>query len=133
MKHDRRMYLSLFWLLLGAVLFVCGAMEVIDSYWSGMGGGLLGVGIIQLVRYLRYYNNETYKSKVDVEVNDERNKFIALRAWAWAGFWYVIAGAVGSIAFQVLGKPELATMAGGSVCLLMVLHWVCRIYLRRKY
>lgn len=130
---QRRWIASVVEIALGLVLTVCGALGLVDTYWSGMGGGLLGVGIIQLVRYLRYYNNETYKSKVDVEVNDERNKFIALRAWAWAGFWYVIAGAVGSIAFQVLGKPELATMAGGSVCLLMVLHWVCRIYLRRKY
>lgn len=130
---NRRWIASVVEIALGLVLTVCGALGVVDTYWSGMGGGLLGVGIIQLVRYLRYYNNETYKSKVDVEVNDERNKFIALRAWAWAGFWYVIAGAVGSIAFQVLGKPELATMAGGSVCLLMAFCWISRIYLRRKY
>lgn len=130
---QRRWIASVVEIALGLVLTVCGALGVVDTYWSGMGGGLLGVGIIQLVRYLRYYNNETYKSKVDVEVNDERNKFIALRAWAWAGFWYVMAGAVGSIAFQVLGKPELATMAGGSVCLLMAFCWISRIYLRRKY
>lgn len=130
---QRRWIASVVEIALGLVLTVCGALGLVDTYWSGMGGGLLGVGIIQLVRYLRYYNNETYKSKVDVEVNDERNKFIALRAWAWAGFWYVMAGAVGSIAFQVLGKPELATMAGGSVCLLMAFCWISRIYLRRKY
>ena len=130
---QRRWIASVVEIALGLVLTVCGALGVVDTYWSGMGGGLLGVGIIQLVRYLRYYNNETYKSKVDVEVNDERNKFIALRAWAWAGFWYVMAGAAGSIAFQVLGKPELATMAGGSVCLLMAFCWISRIYLRRKY
>ena len=130
---NRRWIASVVEIALGLVLTVCGALGLVDTYWSGMGGGLLGVGIIQLVRYLRYYNNETYKSKVDVEVNDERNKFIALRAWAWAGFWYVMAGAVGSIAFQVLGKPELATMAGGSVCLLMAFCWISRIYLRRKY
>ena len=130
---NRRWIASVVEMALGLVLSVCGALGIVDTYWSGMGGGLLGVGVIQLVRYLRYYKNVEYKNKVDIEVNDERNKFIALRAWAWAGFWYVIAGAVGSIAFQVLGKPELATMAGGSVCLLMVLHWVCRIYLRRKY
>ena len=132
MKNKRWMA-SVVEIALGLVLTVCGALGVVDSYWSGMGGGLLGVGIIQLVRYLRYYNNETYKNKVDIEVNDERNKFIALRAWAWAGFLYVMAGAVASIALQMLGKPELATLAGGSVCLLMVFHWISRIYLRKKY
>ena len=130
---NRRWIASVVEIALGLVLTVCGALGVVDTYWSGMGGGLLGVGIIQLVRYIRYYNNETYKSKVDVEVNDERNKFIALRAWAWAGFLYVMAGAVGSIALHLLGKPELATMAGCSVCLLMAFYWMSRIYLRRKY
>ena len=130
---NRRWIASVVEIALGLVLTVCGVLNIVDTYWSGMGGGLLGVGLIQLARYIRYYNNESYKSKVDVEVNDERNKFIALRAWAWAGFWYVMAGAVGSIVLQMLGKRELATMAGGSVCLLMVLHWGCRIYLRKKY
>lgn len=130
---NRRWIASVVEIALGLVLTVCGALGLVDTYWSGMGGGLLGVGVIQLVRYLRYYSNETYKSKVDVEVNDERNKFIALRAWAWAGFLYVMAGAVASIVFQILGKPELATMAGGSVCLLMAFCWISRIYLRRKY
>ena len=130
---QKRWIASVVEIVLGLVLTVCGVLNIVDTYWSGMGGGLLGVGLIWLARYIRYYNNESYKSKVDVEVNDERNKFIALRAWAWAGFWYVMAGAVGSIVLQMLGKRELATMAGGSVCLLMVLHWGCRIYLRRKY
>ena len=130
---QKRWIASVVEIVLGLVLTVCGVLNIVDTYWSGMGGGLLGVGLIQLARYIRYYNNESYKSKVDVEVNDERNKFIALRAWAWAGFWYVMAGAVGSIVLQMLGKRELATMAGGSVCLLMVLHWGCRIYLRKKY
>ena len=75
---NRRWIASVVEIALGLVLTVCGALGVVDTYWSGMGGGLLGVGVIQLVRYLRYYSNETYKSKVDVEVNDERNKFIAL-------------------------------------------------------
>ena len=130
---NRRWIASVVEIALGLVLTVCGALGLVDTYWSGMGGGLLGVGIIQLVRYLRYYNNETYKSKVDVEVNDERNKFIALRAWAWAGYLYVLAGAVASIALQLLGKPELATFSGGSVCLLMIFCWGSRIYLRKKY
>ena len=130
---NRRWIASVVEMALGLVLSVCGALGIVDTYWSGMGGGLLGVGVIQLVRYLRYYKNVEYKNKVDIEVNDERNKFIALRAWAWAGYLYVLAGAVASIAFQLMGKPELATMAGGSVCLLMIFHWGSRIYLRKKY
>ena len=82
---NRRWIASVVEIALGLVLSVCGVLGVVDTYWSGMGGGLLGVGIIQLVRYFRYHQSEDYKNKVDVELNDERNKFIALRAWAWAG------------------------------------------------
>ena len=130
---NRRWIASVVEMALGLVLSVCGALGIVDTYWSGMGGGLLGVGVIQLVRYLRYYKNVEYKNKVDIEVNDERNKFIALRAWAWAGYLYVLAGAVCSIAFQLMGKPELATFSGGSDWLLMIFYWGSRIYLRKKY
>ncbi len=130
---QKRWIASVVEIALGLVLTVCGIAGLVDSYWSGMGGGLLGVGVIQLVRYLRYYNNEIYKSKVDVQLNDERNQFIALRAWAWAGYLFVLTAGVGSIALQLLGKQELATMAGGSVCLLVLFHWGSRIYLRKKY
>ena len=61
MKYDRRMVLSIFWVLLGAALFICGTLEIVDSYWSGMGGGFLGVGIVQLIRHIRYRKNEEYR------------------------------------------------------------------------
>lgn len=130
---QKRWIASVVEIALGLVLTVCGGLGLVDTYWSGMGGGLLGVGVIQLVRYFRYYNSVDYKNKVDVEVNDERNKFIALRAWAWAGYLYVLAGAVASIVFQMFGKTDLATLSGGSVCLLMLFYWGSRIYLRKKY
>ena len=60
---NRRWIASVVEIALGLVLTVCGALGVVDTYWSGMGGGLLGVGVIQLVRYLRYYHNTEYDSR----------------------------------------------------------------------
>ena len=133
MKHDRRMYLSLFWLLLGAVLFVCGAMEVIDSYWSGMGGGFLAVGILQLIRHIRYRKNEEYREKVDVATGDERNRFLTGKAWAWAGYLFVIITAVAVIVLHAVGQEQLGRMAAYAECLLLVLYWICYLILRKKY
>ena len=132
MKYDRRMYLSLFWILVGAALFVCGAMEWIDSYWSGMGGGFLGVGIVQLARHIRYRKNEEYREKVDVANGDERNRYIAGKAWAWAGYLFVIAAALFSLILQILGEELLSTAAGFAVFLMILLYWGSYFLLRRK-
>lgn len=133
MKYDRRMILSVFWLVLGAALFVCGAMELVDSYWSGMGGGFLGVGIVQLIRHIRYRTNEDYRERVDISLQDERNKFLTGRAWAWAGYLFVLVCAVAVIVLRVLGQPELSAAAGMALCLLLVLHWGSYLVLKRKY
>ena len=133
MKYDRRMYLSLFWILVGAALFVCGAREWIDSYWSGMGGGFLAVGILQLIRHIRYRKDEDYREKVDVETNDERNRFLAGKAWAWAGYLFVMVSGVATIALKVMGQDQWSLAASYALCLLLVLYWGSYLVLKRKY
>ena len=133
MKYDRRMYLSLFWILVGAALFVCGAMEWIDSYWSGMGGGFLAVGILQTVRHIRYRKNEDYREKVDVASNDERNRFLTGKAWAWAGYLFVMVSGVATIALKVMGQDQWSLAASYALCLLLVLYWGSYLVLKRKY
>ena len=133
MKYDRRMYLSLFWILVGAALFVCGAMEWIDSYWSGMGGGFLAVGILQLIRHIRYRKNEDYREKVDVASSDERNRFLTGKAWAWAGYLFVLVSGVATIALKVMGQDQWSLAASYALCLLLVLYWGSYLVLKRKY
>ena len=133
MKDDRRMYLSLFWVLLGAALFVCSAMEIVDSYWSGMGGGFLGVGIVQLARHIRYRKNEEYREKVDVANGDERNRYIAGKAWAWAGYLFVLVSGVATIALKVMGLDQWSLAASYALCLLLLLYWISYLVLKRKY
>ena len=129
----KRMILSIFWLILGVSLFGAALAGLLDEFWSGMGGGLMAVGILQLWRQFRYHTNETYREAVDTANSDERNKFLATKAWAWAGYWFVMVGALGTIAFKLLGQEQLSTFCGFSVCVLMVLYWVNWLWLRRKY
>ena len=133
MKYDRRMVLSIFWVLLGAALFICGTLEIVDSYWSGMGGGLLAVGGLQVYRQLKYRRNEEYREKVDIALQDERNHFIRGKAWAWAGYLFVIITAVGSLILRFAGKSELADMAACGMALLVFLYWASYMALKRKY
>ncbi len=119
--------------VLGISLIVLGCLEKVDSFWSGMGGALIAVGAMRLVQSLRYQKNEEYREKVDTELADERNQFIRNKAWAWAGYIFVLIAAVCCIVLKVMGQELLSTVASTAVCLVLVLYWVSFLILRKKY
>ena len=129
----RNKYISIIWIALGAALIVCGAAGILDEYWSGMGGAFIAVGAVRILRHVRISKNEVYREKIETESKDERNRFLAGKAWAWAGYLFVIIAAAASIVLRIAGKNELTLMASGSVCLMIVLYWGSYFYLRRKY
>ena len=106
---------------------------LIGDYWSGMGGGFIGVGIAQLVRNIRYLSNDSYREKVDTANADERNRYLSMKAWSWAGYLFVMAAAVATVVFQLLGKQELSMAAGFGVALIVLFYWVSYLFLQKKY
>ena len=133
MKFNKRLIANITEIVVGVILTVCGAVGILDSYWSGMGSALIIVGGLMMIRQIRYSTNDKYKESVDVEIQDERNKFLRIKAWSWAGYFSVLIGAVGSIVLRILGQNQLSQFAGFSVCLLMVLYWVSYWILKKKY
>ncbi|MBE6824622.1 MAG: hypothetical protein E7513_04685 [Ruminococcaceae bacterium] len=132
-KAMRRMFLSIAWIIVGAVIFVLGIIGTLDEFWSGFGGALLAVGTLQLIRHIRYRINEEYKEKVDVQVNDERNKFLSSQAWAWTGYIFILCAAAGAITFSVMGKYELCYLCATAISLMVVIYFVAYMILKRKY
>lgn len=130
---SKRIYMSVFWVALGGVLAALERMGRIEEFWGSMGFALVIIGLLQIVRFVRYQRNADYREKVDVENKDERNRFLANKAWAWAGYWFVLIGAVGTIVFKLMGKDELMMFSSGSVCLMLLLYWGCYMMLKRKY
>jgi hypothetical protein len=133
MGKNYRFFLSFVWIVLGAALAVCGGTGLIEDFWSSMGLALVIVGILQVIRNIRYRTNEDYREKFDTASKDERNRFIANKAWAWAGYLFVMVAAVGSIVFKLMGREDLMMLASGSVCLIMLLYWGSWMVLRKKY
>lgn len=133
MKLNKRLIANIAEILIGVALIVCGNAGIIDEFWSGMGTALVIVGALMLVRQIRYSTNETYKENVDVEVNDERNKYLRIKAWSWAGYLFVLIGAFGAIILKIVGLDQYVSFASGSVCLIMVLYWISYWILSRKY
>ena len=129
----RRMIPLIIYMVLGLVLFGLGFAGIIDEFWSGMGGGLLAVGIVRTVQLLRIKKDNTYREKVETEAKDERNRFIRNKAWAWAGYLFILIAAVAVIVLKLAGQELLCMAASGAVCLLLILYWVAYFILKRKY
>ena len=130
---NKRFIASIVEIIIGFVLIACSIYGVVDEYWNGMGVALLVVGVVFLIRQFRYKTNDEYREKYDVERSDERNRYISGKAWAWAGYLFVMIAALASIMLKLVGKEELMLMASGSVCLIIILYWISYMILRKKY
>ncbi len=132
--NNKRLALSIFWVVLGLTLIVLSVTEVLDSsVYAGMGGALTTVGALQTLRIVRSRKDEGYREKVDTEVSDERNRFLREKSWAWTGYIVVMAEALGSVAAMILGQRSIQMMLSYSVCLLLVVYWIVYIVLSKKY
>ena len=133
MKNNKRLIANIVEVVIGFILVLCSYFGLLDEYWSGMGTALIFVGVIMLLRMIRYNTNNEYKEKVDIEIKDERNSFLRVKAWAIAGYLFVMIGAIASIALKVMGNDAYSTLSGCAVCLIMVLYWISYCVLKRKY
>ena len=77
MKYSKKIFLSLFWIVLGAILTAMYFLGKLPEFYNSFGFALVIVGILQLIRHIRYAKNKEYREKVDTLQNDERNKFIS--------------------------------------------------------
>ena len=133
MKGNKRLIASVAEIIFGFILSALSFTGMIDEYWGGMGTALVIVGGIFLCCQIKYKTNNEYQQSVDVEVNDERNKFISMKAWSWAGYFFVIIAAAASIILKVIGLDEYVSFASGSVCLIIILYWLSYLVIRKKY
>ena len=132
--NNKKLLLSIFWMILGAVLLGLSVTEVLDSsMYAGMGGALITVGALQTVQNLRYRKDPEYREKVDTEANDERNSFLRMKSWSWTGCIVVLAEGFGSVAAMVLGKRELQLTLACSVWLIMVVNSICFFIISKKH
>lgn len=133
MYDNKRLFLSIFWVILGAVLLILAVTEKLDSLYAGMGGGLLVVGALQIARNLRYRRDPAYREKIDTEVSDERNRFLRMKSWSWAGYITVIAEGIAAVVAAVRGQETVQMVLSYSVCLLIGAYYISYLVLSRKY
>ena len=130
---NRDMIFGAIWLLLGLALTALTGLVKLDEFWSGMGSALMVVGIVRLLRGYRLSRSEAYREKREVAETDERLHFIRNKAWAWAGYLFIIICALSTIVFRLLGQDLLCIASGGAVCLMLILFWISFFVLKKKY
>ena len=133
MKNNRKILSYIIYLIFGMILWILGMFEVVDEFWSGMGSAFVLIGILRLVRMYRYKNDETYREKVEIETTDERNRFIRNKAWAWAGYLFILMTACSVIILKIMGQELLSMAASYGVCLMLILYYISYLILRKKY
>lgn len=134
MYDNKRLFLSVFWVILGAVLLALSVAEVLDSsLYAGMGGALIAVGALQIARNLRYRRDGAYREKIDTEVNDERNRFLRMKSWSWAGYITVLAEGIACVAAMVMKQETVQLVLAYSVCLLVGAYYFSYLILSKKY
>ena len=129
----KNIVINILWMIIGIGLTVLSIFEKTDSFWSGVGASFLVVGVVNLLRMYRINKNDAYKEKIELELNDERNRYIRSKAWAWAGYLFVMIAAVGSIVLRILKMNTLSIACGLAVLLMIVLFWISYYMLGKKY
>ncbi len=130
---EKRMIFSIVWLVMGAILLALAFAGKVDEFWNSFGFALAIVGALQLLRFHRFNKNPAYREAVEIAESDERNHFIRNKAWAWAGYIFVLTMAIAVIAFRVMGYDQLSYFASMTICFMLILYWVAYMILRKKY
>ena len=86
-----------------------------------------------MFRNVKYHTNKNYREQIDVQNNDERNRYLSMKAWSWSGYLFVVIAAVCTVAFKIAGKEDMMMLCSGGVCLLVLLYWISYVILRKKY
>lgn len=133
-NNQIRTLLSIFWIILGIVLLTLSVLGILNNtLFGGMGGALIAVGCLQLYRHIKYSRDKDYKEKIDIEISDERNRYLRLKSWAWAGYITVLVEAIASVVAYISKQELIGQMLCYSICLITFTYWLSYMILSRKY
>ena len=103
------------------------------SVLTGIGSGILAVGLVQLFRAVRIEQDPELKKRVETASKDERYAFISMKAKEAAFVIYLIIAGVISMAALILGYESLGMTAAISICLLVILYTIMFRIMAKKY
>lgn len=102
---------AIMYIVIGIAAIISKMLHIIDNdALFDVGSAFVLIGIIQLVRNIRYKTNNEYKKKIDIQNSDERNIYIANKAWGFTGKITIILLAVASIVLRIMQYEIVANV-----------------------
>lgn len=132
--NKKKLALSIMWIVLGVAFLTLSITGICDdSIFAGIGGGWIGVGLVQVIRNRRYNTNEEYKEKIDIESTDERNRFIRMKAWSLAGYLFILISGITCMGLMIAELTVYGQIVCYCMCAVLCLYWISYMILQKKY
>ena len=134
-KLRKRLYIAIAYMALGIVLTLVAFITKTDNQFiSAFGIGLLINSILRLRQYHRITRDENSIKQQQIAETDERNRMLLEKARSWAFYLYIMLTGTVLIILAILGiQDTLVQMIAYSICLLVILYWICYHILKGQY
>lgn len=135
MMKNKRFIIYVIEIVIGIIIEMLAFSGITSdpSVLTGIGSGILAVGLVQLFRAVRIEQDPELKKRVETASKDERYAFISMKAKEAAFVIYLIIAGVISMAALILGYESLGMTAAMSICLLVILYTIMFRIMAKKY
>ena len=129
-----RLYLGISYIVLGIILIVVSFFTNSNNdFMSSFGLVLAVLGVVRIRNYFIITKNEDTVRKQKIIETDERTISIIHKAKSATFTIYISILAATIIILSIMNMHEIAKLLSYSVCLLVVIYWVCYfIYQKRS-
>jgi len=86
--------------------------EFVRGFYTGTGGGLIAAAIITIIKNYRLLKNEDKRRERALYENDERNRLIGMKCWAYSGYAMFLLLYVGILVSGFINILILKTLLG---------------------
>lgn len=114
--------------LLSLAVMALGGQDMV--FYGSLGAGLMAGGILSVRRNRRYLKDPALRKRQEVAENDERNRLLGLRCWAYSGYTMFLLLYVGILVSGFVDRTAamvLLTVTGVYALVLLVF----RIFLQK--
>ncbi len=114
--------------LLSLAVMALGGQDT--AFYGSLGAGLMAGGILSVRRNRRYLKDPALRKQQEVAENDERNRLLGLRCWAYTGYTMFLLLYVGILVSGFVDRTAamvLLTVTGVYALVLLVF----RIFLQK--
>ena len=132
-KLKSRLNIAIIYVVFGVVMIASTFITKTDnSFISSFGFAMVIMGMIRIRNYRIITKDETTIRKQQIIETDERNISIVHKAKsaAFAVYTFILGAAV--IVLSFIGMHEVAKWVAYSVCLLVIIYWICYFIYQKK-